>query len=178
MSVKVSAYVPILNDELVPKICDRFAECGMRLAFGPHFSLDRVTNSGVIVMRLSLMDGPGTARYHAVDLFSEFDLTIKNFKYNSPLSVDPAINLKLKSCTNVVQVRMHANHTSSLRTGLFFAAFLAEITDGIVYAPRSDAYLAPHEAIAQFREEVETYEANLPDKDWRIVPFDSWPPGI
>jgi hypothetical protein len=107
-------------------------------------------------------------------MVSELEFTFKDFRYTSPPSVNPAINQQLKNCTKVVTVRMYANHTNSLRSGLFFVALLAHVSGGVVYAPRSDEYLDPNEALAQFISDVSAYEKDLPSDDWRIVPFTGW----
>lgn len=172
MSVKVLAYVPILSKELLPKIVACFRDAGMHVQFHPAFELDPAKDSGVVPVRVSI--DAAASRYENSDMHSEFEVSFKGFRYASPVSVEPAVNQKLKSCTKVVTIRMHAAHTSAFRLGLFFAAFLAAATDGIVYAPRSDAYLNPEEAIRQFTEEIATYESELLPQDWRIAPFSDW----
>lgn len=172
MSVKVLVYVPGLGKELLPKISARFRDVGMHVQFHPAFELDPANDSGIVPVRLRIEGA--VPQYGESDTYSEFEISFKDFRYTSPVSVEPAINQKLKTCTKVVTVRMHATHTSAFRVGLFFAAFLAEVTDGIVYTPRSDAYLQSDEASSQFGQEIMQYENELPAQDWRIVPFNDW----
>lgn len=174
MGVKVSVYVPILSDELFPKIYRRFSELGMNLAFHPAFTLQSVPAPTIVSSRFSVHDDVGMAQYQNVQMLSEFELTMKEFKYGAPLSVDPAVNEKLKWCRFVVTVRMHGAHTNAFRVGMFFAAILAEAADGIVYSPKSDAYLAPEIALRQFSNEIATYEKGLAAEDWRVTSFNSW----
>jgi hypothetical protein len=172
MSVKVLVYVPSLNALLLPEIASRFAQLGMQFETHPSFAMDQAGSSKVPA-KLRI-DSAEVAHYQNVDMQSEFEIAYKDFRYGSPLSVRPAINEKLKTCTKVVTIRMNATHTNSLRVGLYFAAFLAECTNGIVYAPRSDDYLEPAEAVEGFAQEVTSYEKVLPPEDWKVSTFESW----
>jgi hypothetical protein len=161
MSIKVVVYVPALDKELLPGIAAQFAGRGMECQFHPNFSLDPLKDSGPVSVRLRAE-------------LSGFEISFKDFRYGSPLSVHPTINQKLKACTKQVIIRMHAKPTSALRVGLYFAAFLAQLTDGIVYMPRSDDYVDDEQALAHIEQEVTTYETELPPEDWSVLPFTVW----
>lgn len=175
MSIKVSVYVPSLSEELLPLISGRFHDLGMDCQFHPEFSLDPSKEAGMLSVRLRV-NAPDSSPYSDTDMLSSFEISFKQFHYKSPVALSPAVNEKLKTCTMQVIVRMHATPTSAFRTGLYFAAFLAELTDGIVYTPRFDKYLEPQEALEQFTHEIAVYEAELPAEDWTIFPFVGWTP--
>ncbi|HEY9793802.1 MAG TPA: hypothetical protein V6D22_25625 [Candidatus Obscuribacterales bacterium] len=155
-------------------IAGRFADFGMQCEFNPRFALNPAKDAGLVEARLSM---PGLSQYGDVEMLSSFEISFKDFRYASPLSVDPKANEKLKACTAVVTVRMHATPTSAVRVGLFFAAFLAELTDGILYTPRSDNYFQATQALEHVLQEVAAYETQLLPEDWSIAPFISWPNG-
>lgn len=155
MSVKVLAYLSCLSKEFLPGISSRFRDLGMDFQLHPDFELN---SSGTVQARL------GTE-------LSSIEFSFKDFRYTAPVSVNPAINHKLKQCTKVVTIRMHATHTNAFRVGLYFAAFLAEVANGIVYIPQSDDYVEPQQAIVQFGDQIKTYESELSLQDWRVVPF-------
>lgn len=169
MSIKVCIYVPSLADEVVPTIAARFCDLGMECQFDQQFSLNPSKDSGMISVRLRV-HGSDVPQYANVDMLSGFEISFKDFQYASPVSVNPAINQRLKGCTKQVIIRMHANPTSSLRTGCFFAAFLAEVCAGVVYTPRSDQYFEPSQALEQLSQDVVRYEAEVPPQDWAIAP--------
>jgi len=168
MSIKVTIYVPSLAGEVLPKIAARFRDLGMECQFDQQFLLNASTDSGMVSVRLRVHDSD-MPQYANIDMLSGFEISFKDFQYTSPVSVNPAINQKLKSCTNLVIIRMHANPTSSMRTGCYFAAFLAEVCDGIVYTPRSDQYLQAPQALEQLSQDVAKYEMEVPPQDWMIV---------
>ena len=174
MSIKVLVYVPELNKELLPEIAVRFADSGMECQFDPRFALDPAKNNGWVHVRL-WVSASQVPQYQGVNLLASFEIAFKDFRYSGPLSVNPAVNEKLKACTQLVTIRMHAQPTNTLRAGMYFAGFLAEQADGIVYTPRTDKYLEPVQALEQIAQEVKTYETELPSQDWSFVPFDSWP---
>jgi hypothetical protein len=172
VSIKVLAYVPTLSSQLLPKIAGRFADSGMECEFHPAFALDPAKDAGSVSVRIRVRS---SSQYEDADMLSGFEISFKDFRYSSPLSVDPKANEKLKACTRLITIRMHATPTSALRVGMYFAAFLAELTDGILYTPRSDKYLEAKPALEQVAQEIATYEMELPPEDWSIVPFTSWP---
>jgi hypothetical protein len=173
MSIKVLVYVPSLSKPLLDETVALFAQQGMEVEFHPGFALDANRDAGKVMMRMHV-DASDIPQYDDKDMASELEFSFKDFRYSSPPSVNPAINQQLKNCTKVVTVRMHATHTNSLRAGLYFVALLADVAGGIVYAPRSDAYLEPKQALAQFAQEVAAYEKDLSPADWRVVPFTGW----
>ncbi len=168
MSIKVITYVPALASDVVSRVAARFRDLGMECQFDQQFSLDPSRASGMVSVRLSV-HGSDVPRYANVAMLSGFEISFKDFHYTSPVSVNPAINLKLKGCTKQVIIRMHANPTSSLRTGCYFAALLAEVCDGVVYTPRSDQYLETPQALEQLSQDVARYEMEVPPLDWIIV---------
>jgi len=115
------------------------------------------------------LHGSDVPQYANADTVSGFEISFKDFQYTSPVSVNPAINKKLKNWTKQVVIRMHANPTSSMRTGCYFAAFLAEVCDGVVYTPRSDQYLEPPQALEQLSNDVAKYEMEVPPQDWVAI---------
>lgn len=175
MSVKVSAYTPKFGNEVLPRVCERLRGFGLRLQFEPGLDVDVLTNKKAVIIRSRVsFDSQPPARYPSDEMLCEFELQLKDFRYSSPVSVDPLINQKLKACSRVTIVRMHSTHTIAFRIGMLFAATVAQLTDGIVYAPRSDAYLEPAVALEQFDTEIAVYEQELPEQDWRNVSFSSW----
>lgn len=173
MSIKVVVYVPRLSNELLQQIVERFAALGMECQFHPEFALNPHKDSSQIAVRLRMQTSE-IPQFQNVEILSGFEISFKDFRYTAPLSVSPATNEKLKACNKAVTIRMHATHTSALRVGLYFAAFLAEATDGIVYMPRSDDYLNPPDALAHIVHEITRYETELPPQDWNVVPFTAW----
>jgi hypothetical protein len=174
MGIKVCVYVPTLGKEIIAAIVGRFSDFGMECEFQPGFELNPTHDSGLVMMRLRVLDQE-TTPYENTDLVSSFEIGFKDFRYTAPVSVNPAINEKLKGCTKQVIVRMNADPTNSLRAGLFFASFLAEATRGIVYTPRSDQYVEPEQALEQSAHEVANYEDGLAPQDWITSPFTAWP---
>jgi hypothetical protein len=173
MSIKVSVYVPALTKELLPKIVARFGDFGMQCEFDPKFAADPFAEEGAVQVRLRVNSSP-VPQYENVDMLSGFDISFKDYRYASPLAFSPTTNEKLKHCTRVAIIRMQAVPTSALRVGSYFAAFLAEQTDGVLYTPRSDRYVDGQQAVEQMKEEITSYETDLPRHDWKVVPFTAW----
>ena len=146
----------------------------MECQLHPDLKLDPLKDSGLVSVRLRIVTRE-VLQYGNVDMLSGFEISFKDFRYTSPLALNPSINATLKACTTQVIIRMDATHTSALRAGLYFAAFLAQLADGVVYMPRSDAYLDHEQALAHITQEVKQYETELPPEDWRVVPFSRWP---
>jgi hypothetical protein len=173
MSIKVVVYMPASGTDFIIPITERFAELGMECQFHPGFALDFAKDPGEVRLRMRVRNS-SLSPYQRDDMLSNFELAYKDFRYTSPLAVNPATNEKLKSCTKQAIVRMHATHTSAYRAGMYFAALLCEAANGVVYMPRSDLYLESAEALGYVKEEVEKYESELPVEDWRVEPFTGW----
>jgi len=173
MSIKVSVYVPALSGELLPKIVARFGDLGMQCEFDPKFVADPFSDASTVQVRLRI-NSSAIPQYENVDMLSGFEISFKDYRYASPLAFSPTTNEKLKHCTKVAIVRMQAIPTSALRVGSYFAAFLAEQTDGVLYTPRSDRYIEGQQAVEQIKQEITTYETELPRHDWKVVPFTAW----
>jgi hypothetical protein len=171
MSIKVLAYVPSLTDNLLSQISARFADFDMQIEFHPSVRL--TTANGFIASNL-LMQSAAVPQYDDAPMYSEFEFSSKPYTYTAPLSVNPAINERLRTCSRVCTIRMHATHTNALRVGLYFATFLADVTGGVIYTPRSDEYLEPEAAIQSFTTEIDKYERELPPTDWRVTKFVDW----
>jgi hypothetical protein len=174
MSIKVSVYAPAIGKEVLPLIVSRLREHGMECQFQPGFALDALKDAGMVSLRLRVR-GQGIPQYENVEMLSEFEISFKDFRYSAPVSVNPRINEKLKSCTTQVVIRMHARPTSSVRSGMYFAVFLSDTCGGVVYNPRVDQYLEPAQALAELSEVVRKYEMELSPEDWVTLPFSEWP---
>jgi hypothetical protein len=166
MSIKVNVYVPVLEKDQLAQVAARFGELGMSCQFHPAFALDPSRDSGFVLMRLV---------YDNQDMLSNFEISFREFRYTAPLAMSPTTNEKLKTCTKMVTIRMHATPTSAFRAGMYFAASLAAVADGVLYTPRSDNYFEGDLALQQVKQEVETYESGLSPEDWNVVPFSTWP---
>lgn len=173
MSIKVVAHVPSINEQVLPQIVEKFAQYGMICQFHPRFTLNPGKDAGLVEARLQIVEAK-PENYTIADMRSRFEIAFKEFRYVSPLSVYPAVNQALKACSKQVIIRMHAVPTSALRLGLYFAAFLTDVTNGVLYIPRSDDYLDPPQAVEYAQKEIHTYESALPAEDWTVEPFISW----
>lgn len=173
MSIKVFVYTPTLSAEFIPQVAVKFSEFGMQCQFHPNFALDSVSDSGVVPLSLRV-SGSEMAQYENVEMLSSFEIAFKDFHYTSPPAFNPGINEKLKKCTKQIIIRMNAVPTSSLRVGLYFASFVAQVSDGIVYFPRSDDYMDAAQALDLVAQEVTVYERDMPADAWSVEAFSGW----
>jgi hypothetical protein len=63
---------------------------------------------------------------------------------------------------------------SELRVSLFFAAILAELTDGVIYEPQSGRFLTGRQALNAFPLEIEDYEQSFTLEEFTVDKFEGW----
>jgi hypothetical protein len=87
---------------------------------------------------------------------------------------DEELDKLLKNCKKVITVNWKSWNKSELRTSLFFAAFVAELTDGVIYEPYNGRYLSATDALQTFPMEVNEYEQSFTKDEFTLNAFEGW----
>lgn len=87
---------------------------------------------------------------------------------------DNELDKLLKDCKKNIMLNWKSRNKSELRVSLFFAAILAELTDGVIYDPENDRYLNGHKALQTFPLEIEEYEQSLTTEEFTVDKFEGW----
>ena len=61
-----------------------------------------------------------------------------------------------------------------MRISLLFSAFLAELTNGIIFDPQNGRYLNGKEAIETYILEIEDYENSITENEFIVNKFENW----
>lgn len=80
----------------------------------------------------------------------------------------------LKNCRKSVLLDWKSWNKSELRVSLYFAAILADLTDGVIYDPQSGRFLTGSEALESFPQEIEEYENSFKANEFTVDRFDGW----
>ena len=80
----------------------------------------------------------------------------------------------LKHCKKDIMLNWKSWNKSELRISLFFAAILAELTDGVIYNPQDGRYLSGQQALQTFPLEIEDYEQSLTTDEFTVDKFEGW----
>jgi len=81
---------------------------------------------------------------------------------------------QLQHCKKDVMLSWKSWNKSELRISLFFAAILAELTDGVIYDPQNGRYLSGQESLQTFPLEVDDYEQSLTGGEFTVDKFEGW----
>ncbi|MBP8114152.1 MAG: hypothetical protein KAY50_02285, partial [Chitinophagaceae bacterium] len=87
---------------------------------------------------------------------------------------DSELDKLLKDCKKDIMLNWKSWNKSELRISLFFAAILAELTDGIIYDPQNGRYLNGKQALQAFPFEIEEYEQSLTIDEFTVDKFEGW----
>lgn len=87
---------------------------------------------------------------------------------------DEELDKVLKNCKKVITVNWKSWNKSNLRTSLFFAAFVAELTSGVIYEPYNGRYLGATDALQTFPMEVNEYEQSFTKDEFTVDTFEGW----
>lgn len=88
--------------------------------------------------------------------------------------VNEYIDSFLKNCKKDYLISWQTHNKSELRISLFFAAFLAELSDGVIYDPQNNRYLTGEEALKTFPTEILEYEESFTQENFKVERFDEW----
>ncbi|MEM6806200.1 MAG: hypothetical protein AAF696_32680 [Bacteroidota bacterium] len=88
--------------------------------------------------------------------------------------VSKEIDEHLEACDEQIMISWQTG--PELRVSLFFASFLAELTQGVVLDPRSDEYFLPERSLEVFPQEIVAYEQSFSRNDFtaKMQEFDTW----
>lgn len=81
---------------------------------------------------------------------------------------------RLKNCRKYILLKWMSWNKTELRISLYFAAILAELTDGVIYDPQSGRYLNGQQALQLFPAEVEAYEQSFTAEAFTVDRFEGW----
>ena len=98
----------------------------------------------------------------------------KNDFHVNNFVVDSELDKYLRNCKKDVMLNWKSRNKSELRVSLFFAAILAELTDGVIYDPQSGRYLNGQQALQTFPMEIEDYEKSFTQHDFTLDRFEGW----
>lgn len=87
---------------------------------------------------------------------------------------DKELDKLLKHCKMNVMLNWKSWNKSELRISLFFAAILAELTDGVIYDPQNGRYLSGQQALQTFPLEIDEYEQSFSADEFTIDKFEEW----
>ncbi|MGG9964090.1 hypothetical protein [Ferruginibacter sp. SUN106] len=87
---------------------------------------------------------------------------------------DNEVDKLLKHCKKDILLNWKCRNKSELRVSLFFAAILAELTDGVIYDPQNGRYLSGQQALQTFPQEIEAYEQSLTTGEFTVDKFEGW----
>lgn len=80
----------------------------------------------------------------------------------------------LKNCKKTVTIHLKSWNKSELRVSLFFAAFLAELTSGVIYDPQNGRDLSAEQALQVFPLEINEYEESFTTQEFTVGKFEGW----
>ena len=87
---------------------------------------------------------------------------------------DEELDKLLKFCDKDIFINFKSHNKSELRVSLLFAAFLAELTNGIIFDPQNGRYLNGQQAIETFILEIEDYENSFSENEFKVNKFEKW----
>lgn len=87
---------------------------------------------------------------------------------------DAELDPLLQDCNKVLLLNFKSWNKSELRVSLFFAAILAELTNGVVYDPHNGRYLSGEQALNVFPLEIEEYEESFSREEFKVNKFEGW----
>ena len=87
---------------------------------------------------------------------------------------DQQLDKLLKLCNKDLMLSWIARDKSELRISLFFAAILADLTDGVVFDPQNGRYLSGQQALKTFPLEVADYEQSFTTDKFTLDKFVEW----
>ncbi|MCE3279338.1 MAG: hypothetical protein K0S44_1529 [Bacteroidetes bacterium] len=88
--------------------------------------------------------------------------------------VDREVDKKLKTCDQYLMLNFKSWNKSELRISLYFAAILADLTNGIVVDPQEGRYLSGQDALKTFPLEVDKYEQSISADEFKLDRFEGW----
>lgn len=200
MALDLIIYTKDTNESLIEKIEKRFSEFNMSLKFHPDFKFDKDSDTGFCPFRLEISnDKSGHYLKFQKPLMTGFEIYFDSYEYpkvptikeeksflgnlfgskNQPQQtaeyvVNEEIDTHLKKCNEQITISWQTG--PELRVSLFFATFLAELTNGIILDPRCDDYFVPKRAIDVFPNEILDYEKSFTKEDYssKLHEFKKW----
>lgn len=200
MALDLIVYTKDSNESLIEKIEKRFSDFDMKLKFHPDFKFDKNSDTGFCPFRLEILNDQSG---HYVDfqkpLMTGFEIYFDSYEYTKPSTnqekksffgklfgsktkpqqttefvVNDDIDAYLKKCNEQITISWHTG--PELRVSLFFATFLAELTNGIILDLRCDDYFVPNRAINVFPSEILDYEKSFSKEDYlsKLHEFKEW----
>ncbi|MFA0964374.1 hypothetical protein AB9P05_21390 [Roseivirga sp. BDSF3-8] len=200
MALDLIIYTRDTNESLIEKIEKRFSDFGMNLKFHPDFKFDEESDTGFCPFRLEILNHQSG---HYADfnkpLLTGFEIYFDSYEYpevsikdqkksffsnlfrskNKPQQpieyvVNEQIDAHLKNCNEQITISWQTG--PELRVSLFFATFLAELTNGIILDPRCDDYFLPERAIDVFPDEILDYERSFSKEEFssKLHEFKDW----
>lgn len=80
----------------------------------------------------------------------------------------------LKNCKKIIMINWKPWGKSDLRISLFFAAIVAELTNGVIYDPQDGRYLSAAQALQTFPLEINDYEQSFTNQEFTVERFEGW----
>jgi len=204
MGMDLNIYTKGLSVDLIPKIKKRFADFHMDIEIHPVFKFDEHNDTGFLPIKLKVQPGYSkqydNIDYEIITgfelLFSDYDFEedLKSIQRQTMLGekksflsklfggrktvtsivADKDIDKLLKQCKKNVLLNWKPWNKSNLRISLFFAAFLAELTDGVIFDPQNGHYLDGHQALQIFPSEIDEYEQSFSTDEFEVEKFEAW----
>ncbi len=113
-------------------------------------------------------------RNHAKTFLYKFLGIKKTFAPIDNFVVDNKFDKLLENCKKEVLLNLKSWNKSELRVSLYFAAILAELTEGVILDPQSGRYLNSQEALQIFPKEIEEYESSFAQEEFTVDKFEGW----
>lgn len=98
----------------------------------------------------------------------------KTVLFTENFVADEELDKLLKDCNKSLMLNWKSWNKSELRISLFFAAILAELTNGVIYDPQNGRYLSGKQALQIFPIEIEDYEQSIIEDEFTVVKFEGW----
>ena len=169
MSMDLFVYTKNLSSDLIPTLAKRFADYGMTVDFHPDFQFDEEIDKGFLPIKFNISNSYITSSNHSdQDPVSGFELYFDDYNYQQEVEelsdadekyvASQELDNKLKTCNKTVSISFKAGDESEFTLSAFFATFLTELTDGIMYDPQTGKYYDGESALRFFPKSVDAYE--------------------
>lgn len=80
----------------------------------------------------------------------------------------------LKLCNKSILLNIGSTNSSEYRIGTYFAAILAELTEGIYFDPQSGINYLGIEVLKHIPSMVNDYEKSIPTEKFHLYKFEEW----
>ena len=200
MALDLIIYTRDTNESLIDKIEKRFSDFNMNIKFHPDFKFDKNSDTGFCPFKLEISnDQSGHYADFQKPLMTGFEIYFDSYEFPTPsikedkksflgnlfgsktqpqktvkLVVNEEVDAQLKKCNEQITISWQTG--PELRVSLYFATFLAELTNGIILDPRCDDYFIPKRAIEVFPNEIIDYEKSFSKEDYlsKLHEFKEW----